>query len=108
MREVVSRMYADSFCEAPADTPGFFVSCWEAGWNRLQARNVSGAIGRRVTGGVATGAASAGFAFCWVGAACLRWSELAAPADKAGSSRNAIAKIIDFFMGHHLNERIAT
>jgi len=65
-----------------------------------QARNVSGAIGSRVTGGVAAGAGSTGFVFCWVAGAawCLRWSELAAPAEKAGSSRNTIAKIVDFFM----------
>jgi hypothetical protein len=62
------------------------------------ARNVSGATGNRVTGGVdCVDAGSAACAFA-AGAACLRWTLLAATAEKAGASRNAIANIVSFFM----------
>ena len=56
------------------------------------ARNVSGAIGSRVTGGDDGAAAGSTVrAFCAGCAVCLRWSELAASAAKAGSSSNTIA-----------------
>jgi hypothetical protein len=67
---------------------------------KAYARNVSGAIGSRVTGGVGAGVGSLARAF--VGAPCLRWVVLAAPAEKAGSNRNTIASTVSFFMGEPL------
>jgi hypothetical protein len=65
---------------------------------KAYARNVSGAIGSRVTGGVGAGAGSLARAFGAVGATCLRWVVLAAPAEKTGSSRNTIASTVSFFI----------
>jgi hypothetical protein len=69
----------------------------DAALRRLSyARKVSGAIGRRVTGGVGAGAGSLARAF-GARVPCLR-NEPAASAEIAGSSRNAIDNAASFFM----------